>query len=249
MIEITVDASKVFGMFERLQSAAPAALALGTNRTVEEALVEAGRLISGKMTIREKRMLPPILLPRAWRATPQNPGALMALGDNEGLGLRRKQVLSKFEDGGHQVAKDLARYPFMAPTSALRSSPGTVIPRSLYPRNMVGLFNSKGEFQGLSRTANTKTRFKKLKNGDISVYKKQVGRFFVMGSSSERGRWGVWERTGPGKHDIRQLWHFFQQKNVPKLLQWGETAQRIADTRFIPNLLGAMDVAIEAAAK
>lgn len=240
MLEIRVDSAEVQTYLQGLRDRGPEALALGINRTVEEGLAEVRTRMRRAFTIREHRLLPPHKLPRAWQATPRRLWAPMQLGDDEGLGLRRRQVYGKFEEGGPQTAKDPAGAPFAAPTEHIRPSPEAVIPRSKYPRNLVGRFDQEGGFKGLARTANTKVRLKKLKGGEIGVYRKQVGRYFVLGRPGDRF-YGVYERTGPGRSDVRLLWHLFTHRRIPVLLGWEAAAKTIAESRFHVNLRGAWE--------
>lgn len=247
-MEITVDAKDVQTFFQQLGEHAEEALALGVNRTVEEGLALVRERMRQRFVIRETRMLPPHQLPRTWRATPKNLQAPMQLGDEEGLGLRRRQVFSKFEQGGPQRSSDPVNFPFAAPTEILRPSPTAVIPKSKYPKQLVGRFDALGTlgrghlggFVGLGRTANVKTQIKKLRGGGHGVYRKQVGRYFVLGQPGDRF-YGIYERTGSARGEIRKLWTLFTDRRIPPRLEWEAAAQQIGKTRFAINLQGAMD--------
>ena len=252
-LHVEVEAKDVFTLFERLGARAPEGIALGINRTVEEGLVAVGQLMRRAFTIRELRMLPPLLLPRVWRATPARLQAPMQLGDEEGLGLRRRQIFGKFEAGGTQSA-DPTR-PFAIPTDVLRPSIGTVIPRSKYPRNLVGVFDNQGAYQGLGNKARIVSRSRRRRGlaGRVTdailgkqVRQKQTGRYFVLGSPGGKF-YGIFERTGPGKQDVRQIWRFVHTRTIRGTLQLESTARQIGETRFTPNLEGAFDAVLKQA--
>lgn len=231
--DVTVDAKDFLSLMDRFSKFAPRAQEIAINRTVEEALAAASKLIQRNFTVRNPRfILPPIQLPRVWRADAKRNRlfAVAALGDFDGrssIGARRSLLLSKFEPGGQLDARGL---PLAIPTKALRSSPSAVVPRKLYPRNLVGEFNSEGTLTGLGRRARTKGKRKKA-----------VGRFFVLGGASDRF-WGIYERTGPAETDIRRLWTFRTRIPIPKRLPFTQTVQQIVDQRFEVNLRGAIDL-------
>ncbi|MDX2058702.1 MAG: hypothetical protein SFV24_12935 [Gemmatimonadales bacterium] len=244
LLQVEVNAAAVFQLLDRFGNQALEAAALGINRTVEEGLSAARDQMRAAFIMREPRMLPPHQLPRAWRATPRTLEAPMQLGDDEGLGRRRRQVFSKFEEGGPQTAKDPANWPFAVPTEHVRASPEAKIPKRMLPRNLVGRFNQDGGFTGLGRKANTQTRFKKLTGGDTAVYRRQVGRYFVLGGPGDRF-FGIYERTGPGDGDIRKLWSLVTDRRIPALLEWRATAFRIGESRLGLNVQGALDVVLK----
>lgn len=238
LTEITVDAKDFLSLLTRLSSFAPRAQEVAINRTVEEVLAEARTIIRRNFTVRVPGfILPPVQLPRVWRADAKRNRlfAVAALGDFDGrnsIGARRSLILSKFEAGGQ---RDAGTLPIAIPTKAARPSPSSVVPRKLYPRNLIGEFNQEGTLTGLGRKARTKGKRQKA-----------VGRFFVLGSSADRF-WGVYERTGPAESDVRRLWTFRRRIPIPQRLPFTATTQRIVATRFEPNLRGAIDLELRRA--
>ncbi|NOT09684.1 MAG: hypothetical protein HOP28_15940 [Gemmatimonadales bacterium] len=253
-LEIDVRAGDLFTVFERFTKETPGAVAVGVNRTVEEFLSEERRIIQGAMIVREGRfILPPQQLPRAWRATKDRLWAVADVGDDQGkgtIGNRRREILSPFEEG--DVKRGDPRMPVAIPTRAIRPTPESRIPRSKYPRNMVGMFDSgdalglgfNGRFQGLGTKARIQNVFKKKKGGTTQIWRKQVGRFFVLGQFGDRIH-GVYERTGPGRRDVRMDWAFRPEVPRPAVLRFRATAQRIGDARLGANILGFFDLVME----
>lgn len=234
--DITVDAKDFLSLMDRFSKVAPRAQEIAINRTVEEVLAEARKLVQRNFTVRNPRfILPPIQLPKVWRADAKRNRlfAVAALGDFDGrgsIGARRSLLLSKFEPGGQLNA---GRLPIAIPTDTLRGAKSAVIPRKLYPRNLIGEFNQDGILTGLGRKARLKGRKRK----------KAVGRFFVLGNQSDRF-WGIYTRTGPGESDIRRLWTFRNRIPIPQRLPFTQTTQKIVDQRFEANLRGAIELLV-----
>lgn len=236
--EVVIDASEVLSFMERLSGFAPRAQEVAINRTVEEILAGARKLAKDNLTVRAANfILPPVQLPRHWRADARKNRleAMAAWGDYDGrnsIGARRSIILSKFDRGGTKTAS-ATNNPIAIPTKALRSSPSTLIPRKMYPRNLVGTFDKEGGFTGLGRSA----RFR------VSRRPRQVGRYFVLGGPNQSG-WGLFERTGPGDRDIRKLWTFKQSIPIPRRLPFLDMAEQIVDERFTINMMGAIELAL-----
>lgn len=244
MISVDVQTQGVVDFLDQFSKQGRKAISIALNRTGELADIAAGEEIKRNMIVRVPGfILPPRTIPNDYRATPDKLFVKVdiAYGDDPGsIAARRRGILSKFEAGGTKSTTN-PNYPVAIPTDALRPSPHDLVARSLYPRNLVGQFNSRGEFQGLGRNANTKTRLKKLKgSGEIAVYRKQVGRYFVLGQLGEK-TFGVYERFGPGKGDIRKLWQLRQSIPIPATLHYQDTIQRVVDERFAPELMAAME--------
>lgn len=247
--EFTVDATEALSFLERFGKQGRYAQAVAINRTVEEAMAEGRAMILRTMTVRAPRfILPPIQLPRTARADAKRDRLYAAIqlgyddGGRQSIGARRSFMLSKFETGGRKVMRD-SNYPVAIPTKELRSSASVLVPRKLYPRNILGSFDQFGQLAGLGRQARTKLG-RKRKDGTRST--KQVGRYFMLGGPTSKF-WGAYERTGPKSTDVKRLWTFKTSVPVPKRLDYYATAQRIVNDRFWPNLEGALELALRTA--
>jgi hypothetical protein len=209
----------------------PFAAAIALNRTGEDAIAAFRNLMPHSFTIRRPDfILPPRQLPREWQATKRDLSVIIAIGDGgpKKMGDRRRAILEPFERGGMRRGK--VTYPLAIPTTALRPTPNVVPPAGLYPKALLGTFNSDGQFQGLSRKAAAR---KRRKGGS-------TGRYFILGQPGDRF-WGVYQRTG--RRDILQLWAFRLQVRLPARLGWNRTVQQAINERFHPNMAGAIDLA------
>lgn len=221
------------------------AWAWAANRTAEEVLVAQRKRIMANFMVRVPNFtLPPMTLPAAWRATEQRPWVVIALGDQQAvnksdIGSRRVQILSKFGAAQRKVAKDPVHWPVAIPTPALAPQRAMRIPQKMLPRNLIGVFNQDGAFQGLGRgKRHTQLKVKGRKEKAVVVGTQQV--YFQLGRPGTHG-WGLYERFGAGAGDIRMLWAFRTSVPIPKLLDFERDAQKIVDARMLPNFNGAMD--------
>lgn len=250
MLDLDLRADEVIAFFDRYQRHFPFAGSVALNRTVEEALAAERRNISARFIVRRPGfVLPPQQLPATWRATKDRLWAKMDIADDDGgkagIGARRKAILAKFEEGGRKTARD-PNLPIAIPTKVLRPAPTNLVPQRLYPRNLVGRFDTLGGFRGLARTARSRASFRKGKGETTQVWRRQVGRYFVLGALGERG-FGIYERTGPGRQDVRRLWIFRQAIPIPARLAFEATARQVIEERFHPNMEGAFELALRTA--
>ncbi len=247
MIEVRVEPGDTLNWMQRLSDQAPFAVSVGLNRTAEDGLAALRGAMRSGFILRDERFdLPPQQVPAAFRATKDKLYTEVRLGYSDGpssIGGRRERIFAKFEEGKPKTADP--SYPIAIPTKALRPEITALVPRKLYPRNLVGRFNVLGEFQGLARTANVKNVFRKTAGG-TNVYRRQVGRYFVLGGPGDR-YWGVYERTGSGEDDIRRLWTLKTRIPIPLRSVVYEPAQRAIEARWIENMEGAWDLAVRTA--
>jgi hypothetical protein len=158
----------------------------------------------------------------------------IAIGDGgpAKLGDRRRAILEKFERGGHRTATEVM--PLAIPTRALRLSPTVVPPQSMYPRNLVGTFTSKGAFVALGRRTPKSTARRRRRTGG-------TGSYFVLGGSGDRF-WGLYQRLD--RHRIALLWAFRLSVPIPARLGWVRTVTDTINARVHANMTGAIDLAI-----
>lgn len=236
MITFQVDAKDVLGRLALMHEKAPQVIAVGVNRTIEDGLVAMRGLVSTRFLVRVPLFaLPPNFLPAKERATPKRLGAVLKLAYEEGrgsLGERRASLLSQFEEGGERVGK---RYPRPIPTSALRPSPQTLIPRNVYPTALgfAGRRDASAKVTYAVRGRGAKGRGVKFRN-----------RYFEVPLAAGPNRWGIYERTGPERGDIRMVWAYRERTRVPRRLGFYAEANRVAEGRYATNLLGAWDALI-----
>lgn len=257
LIEFTVDIEgkdSVLSMLANVREQVPFALAVAINRTAEEVLAEGRRQILANFTVRAPRFdLPPVQLPRAWRATKTRPIATVDLGDDDGgrdgIGARRKKIFTKFEYGGHKTALDPS-LPIAIPTKVLRPSDTSVVPRGMYPTNLRlaprltpdGTLPSlrKGKVRSLSGA----TLKSKKQRAELGL--QGVGGTFTMKGHDGRVL-GVFQRTGQGHRSYRMIWAFRQSIRIPRLTNFAARGTAIIEDRFWQNFEGALELAMRTA--
>lgn len=230
-------------MLQELGQAFPKAAAIALNQTAEDVLVEQRQHIRESFMVRApKFVLPPQRLPREWKATQTQLNAFIGLGPEfDPIAKKRRSILEPFEVG---APKRMQKYPVAIPTQYIRPSWGALVPRKLYPRNLIGIFNSDGALTGLGTKARVKTRKYKTKAG-VKTSSKQVGRYFTLGGANDKF-WGLYERVGKGA--LRRLWTFRTGVPRPKRLEFVPTAVRVIAERWPINAQGIADKFREIAA-
>ncbi|MEX1185306.1 MAG: hypothetical protein WEA80_01795 [Gemmatimonadaceae bacterium] len=123
-------------------------------------------------------------------------------------------ILNKFQDGGERTGT--AESPIAIPTKSLRPSFSDRVPRAMYPKNLGHVASSLPTASG--HNERSKKRPAKRARGT-----------FVIGQVGEK-QWGIYQRVGPGKNDIRKIWSFRTRIPIPRRLQFYETAQA-----YVPN--------------
>lgn len=241
MIEATVDPKEVVGFLGQLKSEFPWACSVAINRTVELGLQATRESMQRSMTIRVPAFLPPQQLPTAWRATKDKLQAELRVGYGEtpqSIGTRAANIFSKFEEGGIKQPSGSVYIP----TKALRPNKADLVPRALYPRNLIGDFDSSGNLVGFKRG---KARGTKMGRGARSIYS-----YFVLDPATQAGvsgrSWGIWERTGPGRGDIRMVWAFRRSVPIPASLRFYETGLSVVDAVFDSEFSKAWDFQMSA---
>lgn len=254
---IRVDDSQLQVVLLQLSKSGEQTASLALNRTAEDVLADQRPKIKAAFTVRNERFfMPPQSVPLAHRAKPGRLYVSVGLAFDDGpgsLGGKKQRILDKHGAAQTVSAKD-PLFPFFMPTPSLRPSVTELVPRSKYPRNLVGRFNTDGKFTGLGRTARIRPTRRRVKRRGLmatlegagvvgKVYKtnsKQVGRYFVLGQPSKR-YYGVYERTGSGKQDLRMLWWFRPTIALKKRIDFEADASRVIAARWQVNYTGAFD--------
>lgn len=143
--------------------------------------------------------------------------ATVAVGGSEqgNASFRSRFILNKFETGGERTGD--AQSPIAIPTKSLRPSFSDRVPGSMYPKNLGHLIDTR-----LPVASGHNERSKKRPA-------KRARGTFVIGQMGEK-QWGIYQRVGPGKNDIRKIWSFRTRIPIPRRLQFYETAQA-----YVPN--------------
>lgn len=225
----------------------PFATSLAINRTALDIqrAVRTSMLSSFTIAPDRKRFMDMMVrFDRKNYATKTNLEARIGVNDTEspaaGEGRDRSFILGRHETGGVRRAPDPLR-PFAIPTRALRAGAFDVPPRSLYPSSLRLV-----ERRTPSGTLPAKSRV--TKRGKIMIQGKRGT--FVMDAGTGVGNpkvRGVWQRTGPGKRDIRMLWMYRDRISLRPRLRFYETGQRVIDTQFARIFERAMDEAVRTA--
>lgn len=214
----------------------PKAAAIALNRTAEDVLAAQRQHLRESFMVRQPNfVLPPQRLPREWQAKATQLSAFVGLGPGfDKVATKRRNILEPFEKG---EPKRMKKYPVAIPTGYIRPTWSSSVPRKLYPRNLIGIFNSDGILTGMGTKARVKTRKYKTKSG-VKTSSKSVGRYFTLGKSGDRF-WGLYERVGKG--NLRRLWTFRTTVPRPARLEFVETAFRVVAERWPVNALGVVE--------
>ena len=232
-LSIRVDAAAAIGLMGRISDNFPTARTWALNRTAEDVTFELRKEAASRFTLRGARgqrvvnWYAPRTIPGVWRARDDKPWATI---EPEGPG----KILRPFETGAPKVG--LHGQPVAIPTRAVRPTKQAEIPAKMFPFNLFPQLRQGGT---VGRT----------KSGKIKRSKsfKQVKPFILDPASMQGLRpqaWGIYQRTGPGRMDIRRLWSFRPTAARPKLLTTYDTSRRVVAERWTPNIVGAFNAIV-----
>lgn len=252
-----IDATSVEQALYAFSTAHQQSAALALNQTAEEVLAFEVTQMPGRFHQRVPMFTTPLTqVPRGYRATPEKLEVLIALAypdsGKHDLGQRKEKALSKYGAEQTLVAQDPI-FPFFIPTKALRPNVMGTIASALYPRNMLGAYNSDGKLTGMNQINQAKLT-PKGKTRTIKGVKQEGGRYFILGQPGQKD-YGIYERsdtgaggsTGNHHGSVRMLWAFRESESVHKLLDWEAEARRIIETNWPVNAAGALEKAMTAA--
>lgn len=239
MIRLNVKLEGLESM-EHVARQLPFAMALAANKVAEDAQLAAQAGIRRRFTIspkREKFILG--LVRRGHFATKREPWAEVGIGHDFGAGptKNRSFLLLRHQLGGQRVARN-PLYPFAIPTKEVRPGPYGEVPQALSPKNL-RIFERRGV------TGNLPIKSRLTRRGKVQIQGKRGA--FVIDDREGSGTWGIFQRTGPGKRDIRRLFSLRQKIDLPPRLQFyeavNEAVRRQMGVRFDEALKRALATA------
>jgi hypothetical protein len=229
-LTIRVDASEAIGLMGRISDNYGKAQAWALNRTAQEVNGELQREAKSRMIIRDARGwrvlndYAPLQLFAAQKARPDKPWATAVNPQNAG------KILRPFETGAFRTTNRFGAVPAI-PTKATRPTPQSVIDRKNFP---TALFPELGTNFSIGKDPKA---WNKGKGRSGKAFKQLKP--FIMRPGVNPKTWGIYQRTGPGKDDIRMLWAFRPIVHRPKLLTTYETAQRVVAQQWPGMMLSA----------
>ncbi|HEX6940904.1 MAG TPA: hypothetical protein VF158_15915 [Longimicrobiales bacterium] len=235
MLDITLDtnATAVEGWVRAIfHDQLPFATSRAINATAFDArdAIRAG--VRDRFTIRRRWVVNGIQIPKGGRATKQKLEAVVELE-------RRRAFLAKFEEGG--TKRGTPTMPIAIPTEHIRPTPEKIPPLALYPKNL--RLQERRDVSGMLAARTTLT-------GRGVVQLKGKRRTFVIDPQHHRADpelWGVWQRFGPRRHQIRLIWAYRRSIPIPATLSFVETGERTVRERWDHNFTRAFDRAIRTA--
>lgn len=228
------------------------AAATALNRTAEDALAEQRAKMRAQFIVRVPNFdLPPVQLPASWRAKPDRLFVQIALGSDDGPstpGGRRVQIFSKFGTDQRKIAKDVL-WPLAIPTQAIRPDPTSLVPRGLYPKNLRVMTRYQVGPGGLDylrpKAPGTRRKLSVTVGSGASKLKlKQQDRTFILPNAFGSPAYGIWERIGPAKRDIRMIWLLRTSEHIPKRMSFEDDVKRVIDSRLKVNFDGAFQLSL-----
>jgi hypothetical protein len=245
------------------------AASVALNRTRDDAIAPQITKIRSAFTIRagkDRFLVPPKSAPAAFKATETRLFVPISLAFDDGkksVGYHAKRILEK-----HGATQDVPSsdpfIPFFRPTGALRPVKSALVPMNLYPKKLLGQFNSKGELTGVGRRARVTKQTRRVirRRGLAAVVEgagllpkqyrtgtKIVGSYFILGQPGSAEH-GIYQRIGDGKgksrgsDDIVMIWDFMQSQKVTKRLNFEPETREVIASRWAINFAGAFDLAM-----
>lgn len=151
----------------------------------------------------------------------------------------RGAYLKKFQAPGTKTALDPSN-PIAIPSTNIRPSFGDSPARALYPKNL--RLVPRKAVTGMLPAQRHVTR-----HGVVQLKGKR--RTFVLDPTEHRGvkTWGVYQRTGPGRGDVRLIWTYKSRIPIPRLLDFMGVGERVVAERWTENFAQAFARAIRSA--
>lgn len=208
----------------------PFATSLALNQTAKDAQDAIKTRLRNVFTIRRAWVAQGITIPK-FSDKNDSPMSVTIQLDPE------RSFLAKFEGGGTKYGTD--EQPIAIPSTAIRPAFVDLPPLALYPKNL-GLV-ARQDVAG-----KTAVRGKITKRGVLEIQGKR--RTFVLTTDMFGVNVpGVYQRTGPGKHDFQLLWAYKPQIPIPQELSFVETAKETVDAQWGPRFNAAFDRAVKTA--
>jgi hypothetical protein len=256
MLDINVESLKLRTDLKAIRAdQMPFALSLGINNTAKGARDRMKFTeLPHDFTInpaRQRFMASLIRFPRAQWATKRKLSATLGVHERDedvGVGSSKDRgfLLGRHEEGGARQRTDDAR-PFFIPTEALRQGDTALAPRSMFP-TALRLFASQGIVRYVKISVDGKTKRKGVK-GQLPAQAKGKRGTFIVDARQKDGpsAWGIFQRYGRGKRDIRMIWAFRKKVQLPPRLKFYATVNQYVTQNFGLHFSEAMDQATRTA--
>ena len=242
MIDIVVDVKSVEELFGSAKEQMPYAISRAVNKTATDVRDTMRREVLTRFTVRQRSFV--VSQFQVSHTSDKRDSSIYAEitvgGAGYKGGTKTRDILSIFEEGGMKTSPDPA-FPMAIPSTNIRPTFTASAPRALYPVNL-GLRPRRAIAGGYKYPRRHTT------SGGIEQLKGSR-RTFVLDPLTMQGVkvWGVYQRTGKGKHDVRLLWTYKQRLTVPALLGFQKTAEAVVDATWQENFSAAFDNAMRTA--
>jgi hypothetical protein len=253
LMDVQVDVTKATADLKRIRDdQLPFAISLGLNRTAVAALDRRRAALDADFTIADAkkpffRRL--IKFPKRQWATKRKLVATVGVHEQDGdfgVGSSKDRgfLLGRHEGGGDRTRLDPMR-PFFVPTDELRSGVYDVPPKSMYPAAL-RLFESRGIVRYQKDAATGK---RKGIRGTLAAQAKGKRDTFIVDarSSGNPKAWGIYQRFGTGRRDIRMLWAFRSKIRLKKRLGFYTGVNAYVEQNFGHHFDQAIDEAMRTA--
>jgi len=231
---IRVDTSEAETFLDALyRDQVPFAASLALNQTAKDVRAAEQQEIAANFVLRQADFnLRHVRIPKFSNKADDPMSVTVEIGE-------RGKYLQKFQAPGVKTALDPAM-PIAIPSTNIRPGFSDLAPRALYPKNL-RLVPRKGVTGILPAKRHVTAR------GVLQLKGKQ--RTFVLDPKEHFGvkTWGVYQRTGPGKQDVRLLWTFKSRIPIPKRLDFLAVGERVVNERWQENFTAAFARAIRSA--
>ncbi len=230
-MEIRVQSRAAETWLERLfADQLPFATSLALNRTAKAAQDALRAHLQQHFTIRRPWVLQGIVIPRFSDKHDQPMRVSVQLDP-------ARAFLAKFEAGG--LKSGSPELPIAIPSTALRPAFTDVPPLALYPKNLRLL--PRRDVTGILAAHTHISR-----RGVVQVQGKQ--RTFILDQTMFGvSVAGVYQRIGPGPHDIRLLWTYKDRIRIPARLHFGDVVAATVQSTWPSAYAAAFQQAVRTA--
>ena len=245
MLDIDIklkDALDSLTEFQKLQLSFASSLAINTvarmgQKAVQESLRSNFTIAPNRLRFLQRT----IRFGREDRATKDKLWARVGINEGESGDSEkdRSYILGRHESGGTRTA-DNPLHPFFLPTKALRQGAYDVAPRNMYPTSL-------RIFERRTASGVLPIRSRQTKRGGVQIIGKR--RTFVIDARATHDprSWGIYQRFGPGPHDIRMIWAYRTKITLRPRLHLYETVQATVDANIEDVFYSALERALKTA--
>lgn len=234
-VYIEVDEARVLALLRKGGKRMAFAVVNALNKTAKAVQAEQRKRVRQTVTVRKTKFIDRTIASIRKRGGGSG-FASVKLGRYEAriaIDDKPRLLLEKLEHGGERApfTQGARRMAVPVPGGPARRTQRSSVPREFTYRAL-RLRSSSGK--GRKRKTNVTFSGSVTRSGKLQW--KGKNRTFVLHSTARAPEGGVFQRTGPGRDDIRMVYSFRRKYRLRQRLQWMRTGRRVVERTMQPEL-------------